>query len=88
MYYVYILYNRTIDKYYVGYTGNIKQRIEDHRRGKTKRHYTKNQRGEGELVYKEEYKTQKEAKSREKEIKSKKSKRYIEMLLSADSSIG
>ena len=81
MFYVYILYNDTIDRYYIGYTSNLKNRLSDHIRGKTKRHYTKNQKGKWKLIYCEKYSTRKKAYRREGEIKSKKSRQYIENLI-------
>ena len=30
MFYLYILYSQTFDKYYVGYTNDIKRRLEEH----------------------------------------------------------
>ena len=81
MNYVYILYNKEIDKYYVGYTGNPNQRLKDHGKGKTRRHYTKNQKGNWGLKYYEILESQKETIRREQEIKSKKSREYIRNLI-------
>ena len=52
MYYVYILYSRTKDRYYVGYTHNIEIRLSKHNAGATPS--TRGGRP-WELVYSEEY---------------------------------
>ena len=80
-YYIYILYNKEIDRYYVGYTGDLKKRLEEHKRGKSKRQYTKNQKGSWKLTYFETYSTIKDANRRESEIKGRKSRKYIENLI-------
>ena len=69
MYYVYILYSRTKDRYYVGYTHNIEIRLSKHNAGATPS--TRGGRP-WELVYSEEYTDKSSALFREREIKSKK----------------
>ena len=69
MYYVYILYSRTKDRYYVGYTHNIEIRLSKHNAGATPS--TRGGRP-WELVYSEEYIDKSSALFREREIKSKK----------------
>jgi len=78
MYYVYIIQTETDGSYYVGYTRNISQRLQRHNQGRS--NYTKS-KGNWKLVYIEEYKTSAEAIAREKDIKGKKSKEYIEHLV-------
>ncbi len=79
MWYVYIIYSKKIDRYYVGYTDDLEWRLERHNSGWGK--YTK--RGiPWELVYDEKHKTKSEAIKREREIKRKKSRKYIEGLIS------
>ena len=80
MWYVYIIYSKKIDRYYIGHTDDLKWRMERHNSGWGK--YTK--RGiPWELKYYEQYKTKSEAIKREKEIKKKKSRKYIEALIHA-----
>jgi putative endonuclease len=75
---VYILNSPTKDKYYVGYTANLKDRIIRH-----------NQKSKGFtgstndwiLVYQENFDSQSEAIQREKQIKSWKSKSKIQALI-------
>ncbi|MFS8131242.1 MAG: GIY-YIG nuclease family protein [Candidatus Dojkabacteria bacterium] len=81
MFFVYILYNSTIDKFYIGYTSNLESRIQDHNSQGHKSKYTRKQIGEWEIVYKEEFSDKTTALRRENEIKSKKSKIYIQRLI-------
>lgn len=77
-YIVYILYSSSIDKYYVGYTNDVARRLLEHNRIKGK--YT--DKGiPWELVYSESYSDKILAENREKEIKKKKSRKYIESLI-------
>ncbi len=80
MYTVYILYSQKLNRFYVGYTNNPDRRLSEHNRKKGK--YTDN----GipwELVYTEVYENKKEASDREKFIKSKKSRFFIQNLVSS-----
>lgn len=81
-YIVYILYSQTLGRYYVGYTNDLVRRISEHNRKKGK--YTDN----GipwEIKYTEWYTEKKDAADRERFIKSRKSKRYIESLIKVGS---
>ena len=78
MWLTHILYSKKTDRYYVGYTGDVSWREERHNLGWEK--YTR--RGiPWRLVYHEAYNTKAEAMYREREIKGKKSRRYIERLI-------
>ena len=77
-YSTYILYSEKLDKYYVGSTQDLSARIKRHNLGHNK--YTKTGLP-WKLVYSEDYETRSEAVFREKEIKSKKSRKYIEWLI-------
>jgi len=81
MYYVYVLYNKIIDRYYIGLSTDPEKRLKDHKRGKSKRHFVHNQKGNWIIKYQEEFNTRGEAYKRELEIKSKKSRKYIEDLI-------
>ena len=73
MYYVYMLKCNGVKTItYVGYTKNIKKRIELHNSGKGA-NFTRGR--EWELIYKEKFKSNKEAISREYYIKSNKTLR-------------
>ena len=65
-------------RYYVGCTNNIERRLKEHNNNKT---FSLKNRGPFELIYKEEYSTLKEARKREKEIKSYKGGNAFKRLL-------
>ena len=78
MYYVYILYSSGADRYYVGHCENAELRLCRHNaRGvpSTKPYCP------WELKYTESFENRALASAREKEIKQKKSRRYIEFLV-------
>ena len=78
-FYCYILYSDKTDKYYVGQTEDIQNRLTQHNSGRNKS--TKS--GLPWVVkYTEEFLTKAEAAKREIEIKNKKSRKYIEWLIS------
>ena len=80
MYYVYILYSKDFNRYYVGQCEDIDIRLKRH-----------NNRGVPStkpyipwvLIYNEVFATRAEAANREKEIKNKKSRKYIEYLIAS-----
>ncbi len=76
-YYVYILYSLSLNKYYTGYTSDIDTRLQKHNAGATRS--TKSGRP-WVLLYQECFESKTEAIIREKEIKRKKSRKYIEQL--------
>jgi putative endonuclease len=78
-FYVYILYSEKIDKYYTGHTDNIERRLKEHNSGQTR--YTSQQGVPWKLVYSESFVDRSSAMKREKEIKAKKSKKYIQELI-------
>ena len=73
MYYVYMLKSKSIKLVtYVGYTNNLRKRIKLHNSGKGAK-FTKGRKWT--LIYKEKYKSKKEAISREYYIKKNRSLR-------------
>jgi putative endonuclease len=79
MYFIYIL--ECADKsLYVGCTNNLERRLEQHNNSKWGAHYTKIRRPVT-LKYKEEFKTLKEARRREAEIKSWRKEKKLKLLL-------
>lgn len=74
MFTVYILYSKSFDRYYVGYTNDMDRRISEHNRKKGK--FT-DAGIPWVLVHSELYNSKKEAMVREKLIKSRKSKSFI-----------
>ena len=79
MYYVYILYSENFDRYYVGQCEDIDVRLQRHNKKgvlSTKPYVP------WKLLYTETFNTRTEAVAREREIKNKKSRKYIEYLIS------
>ena len=80
MYTVYIIFSLKIDRYYIGYSENVSERLVQHNSGISD--YT-SKASDWELKYCEGFDTRQEAMKREKEIKDKKSRKYIEWLISS-----
>ena len=78
MFYTYIIQSQKNDRFYIGSCQDIDIRIERHNAGATPS--TKPGRP-WKLMYSETYQTNSEALKREREIKSKKSRKYIEFLI-------
>ena len=79
MYYIYILYSKGIEKYYIGSTSNVENRLAFHNS-----EYNKiwSKRGRPwELVYSHEFSTKKEALVAERFIKKQKSRAFIKKLI-------
>ena len=79
MFFVYILYSKKIDRYYVGYTSDPEKRLLEHNTGISA--YT-SRADDWELMYQEEFPSREEAHKRELAIKKKKSVKYIQWLIS------
>jgi putative endonuclease len=80
-YWVYILESKRNHQYYVGQTDDVADRLSRHNKGKvisTKPFIP------WVLVYSEDFRTRSEAVKREREIKARKSRKYIESLISRD----
>ncbi|MDI9363696.1 MAG: GIY-YIG nuclease family protein [Flavobacterium sp.] len=78
MFYMYILFSKTLNKYYVGSTCNIEHRLLQHN---SKHKGFTGTTNDWQLVYTEEFATKSEVLKREKEIKNWKSRRRIEQLI-------
>jgi len=80
-YLVYILFSAQLDRYYIGHTGEpMAERLRKHL--STHSGYTSKAK-DWSLVWTEEYARKQDAYARELEIKSKKSKKYIQNLISS-----
>lgn len=79
MHYVYIIQSDSTNRYYIGSTQDLTERIDGHNSGKTT---STRKRGPWKLVYHEEFETKTEALKREREIKRKKSAESIRRILS------
>ena len=78
MYFVYIIYSEKIDKYYIGYTSDLHNRVRRH--NANSKGFT-NTGKPWTLVYFEQFDSKKEAANREKYLKAWKSKKKIEALI-------
>jgi len=79
-FYVYIIYSSTLNKFYTGYSSDLPKRLEEHNAGisaftSTLKDWT--------LKYSEAFNSREEAMKREKEIKKKKSRKYIKWLINS-----
>ena len=80
MFYVYILYSSKLNRFYIGYSSNLENRICDHNSGIST--FT-SKADDWELKYSEQFPTRELAMKREKEIKKKKSRSYLEWLINS-----
>ena len=78
MNWVYILYSTELDTYYVGETANLEDRLFRHNNSGSR---STKKAQDWKLVYQEEFATRAEAVRREREIKAKKSRTYLERLI-------
>jgi putative endonuclease len=78
-FFIYILYSLIKDKFYIGFTSNLEERITRH--NQKSKGFTGNT-NDWKIIYSECYSTKYEAMAREKQIKSWKSRIKIQELLS------
>ena len=78
MFYVYILRSERTGRYYIGCTGDLHNRVEQHNAGMTKS--TKGFRP-WQLIHQEEFESLSDARRRETQLKSWKSRTYLESQL-------
>jgi putative endonuclease len=79
-YVVYILQSEREGSFYIGHTARLAERLRRHNEGRSP--YTK-AKIPWRVVYQAEYLTRSEAVKRERELKSKKSRDYIQQLVRA-----
>jgi putative endonuclease len=75
---VYIIYSQKIDRYYIGYTEDIDNRLMQHNGGESVFTAKAN---DWNIVYKEVFLTSQETQRKERIIKAKKSRKYVEWLV-------
>jgi len=80
MFYCYILYSLKLDRYYVGHSQDIDLRLVQHNSGISA--FTA-KADDWKIVYKQAFETRESARTRENEIKPKKSRKYIEWIITA-----
>lgn len=82
MYYLYILHSNDLNKFYIGSTQNIQERLQRHLSGRSK--YTSKAK-DWVLMYSEEYQTRALALKREKQLKNWKNAVRIRELIQRES---
>ncbi len=78
MFYVYVLLSLSYNNHYIGSTGNLDKRVEEHNSGKCR--YTSG-RLPWKLIYQEEYASRSEAMKREKFLKSGKGRELLKEMI-------
>ena len=78
MYSVYIIYSKSFDKYYIGYSADIQERLRKHNR--KSKGFSSNGRP-WTLVYAESFDDKKDAMDRETQLKKWKNRDRIESLI-------
>jgi len=78
-YFVYIIYSLALDQYYIGHTENIQDRLFRHNNSGSK---STKKANDWRLVYTQQFDSKSAANQRELEIKRKKSRKYVEWLIS------
>ena len=79
MYYVYVLYSKQYNKIYIGYTSDLKTRLESHNHLATKGYTIKYR--PWVIIYTEKFQTRKEALIRERQLKSGQGRVFIRELI-------
>ncbi|MBL4587391.1 MAG: GIY-YIG nuclease family protein [Flavobacteriales bacterium] len=74
----YIIYSEKVDRYYIGSTMNLNQRLDDHNSGRSP--FTKG-KSPWVLKWSCEFETRSEAHKEEMRLKRKKSRKYIEWFI-------
>jgi Predicted endonuclease containing a URI domain len=82
MYTVYIIYSKKLDKYYIGFSSNVMERLSKHNR---KSNGFSSLGKPWILVFYESFPTKKEAMCREKQLKNWKNRDRIENLINHSS---
>ena len=83
MYFVYAIYNTKHSKIYIGQTEDLKVRILAHNNKTFKNSYTSRFDGTWKLIYKEPLVSRIEALSRERQLKSYRSRGFIKQFIPA-----
>ena len=74
MFYVYVLYGKEQDKFYIGFTEDLEERLKEHNKGNC---YTTKRLHNFELAYYEVCKSVKDARDRERQLKTGFGRQYL-----------
>ncbi len=77
MYIVYAIYNRSAEKFYIGQTNNLDERLRLHNEHAIPGAYTARFKGTWEVIYSEKCTTRVDALHRERELKSYKGRQFV-----------
>jgi putative endonuclease len=77
MFFVYAIYNKENDKFYIGQCSDLDRRLKLHNDHTFKKSYTAKFSGEWKLIHSEECKNRQEALKREKQLKSYRGRQFI-----------
>lgn len=77
MYFIYAIYNKNVDKIYIGQTDNLEIRLKLHNDKTFDKSYTSRFDGKWELIYSETVDNRKSALIREKQLKSYRGRQFI-----------
>ena len=80
MYYFYVLFSENLNRYYIGHTADINERIKKHN---TNHKGFTGKSNDWKVVYSEKFNLKTEAYSRERGVKSWKSRKKIEQLINS-----
>jgi len=78
MFILYIIYSQKLDRFYTGYTTDLDKRLQEHNSGMSS--FTA-KASDWIIRYQQAFELREQAQKREREIKRKKSRRYIEWLI-------
>ena len=81
MYSIYILYSEKCDRYYIGYSADVAERLERHNKGMVAA--TRNCRPY-QIKATKEFNTELEARKEEIRLKKQKSRKYLEWLITGN----
>jgi putative endonuclease len=73
-YYVYVIQSEKVDQWYIGFTGNLRKRFQEHKKGLV---FSTKNRGPWKLVYYEACLYETDARAKEKYLKTGMGKRYL-----------
>jgi putative endonuclease len=78
VFYVYVLHSGRDDGLYIGFTGDLRRRLQEHKDGKS---LATSSRGPWTLIYYEAYAEQADAEGRERYLKSGSGRRFLDKQL-------
>lgn len=78
MFYTYVLHCKKANKFYAGFSQDLRKRVADHQKNKV---YSTKRLGDCKLIFYEAFENKKDAQRREKYFKTTKGKRALKLML-------